>query len=160
MNWIYNLITQNTTRSYSKAFSYFQAAVLGDQFQRRQQQPQPAAQSRDYSYHAGSAENGRPVYYVVEEPDSLHSDRSPYSYEPADTHTSISDQVENSLYAFCLLSNLNRCLLAYSIPCIWGGSFRSILAYHVVRSRVFRPFPVERSQFFSTLELGRCPPWK
>ena len=97
MNWIYNLITQNPTRSNLGSFSYFQAAVLGDQFQRRQQQPQPAAQSRDYSYHAGSAENGRPVYYVVEEPDSLHSDRSPYSYEPADTHTSISDQVKNSL---------------------------------------------------------------
>ena len=33
------------------------------------------------------------MYYVVEEPDSLHSDRSPYDFEPADTHTSLSSQV-------------------------------------------------------------------
>ena len=30
---------------------------------------------------------------MVEEPDSLHSDRSPYDFEPADTHTSLSSQV-------------------------------------------------------------------
>ena len=48
-------------------------------------------EGRDYTYHAGSSSNGRPVYYLVEEPDSLHSDRSPYNYEPADT--SISSQV-------------------------------------------------------------------
>merc|ERR1719225_704357 len=50
-------------------------------------------EARDYKYHAGSTEEGRPVYYVVEEPDSLHSDRSPYDFEPADTHTSLSSQV-------------------------------------------------------------------
>ena len=50
-------------------------------------------QSRDYKYHAGSTNSGNPVYYVVEEPDSLHSDRSPYDFEPADTHTSLSSQV-------------------------------------------------------------------
>ena len=37
------------------------------------------------SYQAGPSEHGSPVYYVVEEPDSLHSDRSPYNFEPADT---------------------------------------------------------------------------
>ena len=38
----------------------------------------------------GATDKGRPVYYVVnEEPDSLHSDRSPYYFEPADTDTSI-----------------------------------------------------------------------
>lgn len=49
------------------------------------------AEQRDYSYHAGSTDQGRPVYYVVEdEPESgLHSDRSPYYYEPADTYTSL-----------------------------------------------------------------------
>jgi hypothetical protein len=26
----------------------------------------------------------KPVYYLPEEPDSLHGDRSPYSFEPAD----------------------------------------------------------------------------
>lgn len=50
-------------------------------------------ESRDYKYHAGATEEGRPVYYVVEEPDSLHSDRSPYDFEPADTHTSLSSHV-------------------------------------------------------------------
>ena len=50
-------------------------------------------QSRDYKYHAGNTNSGNPVYYVVEEPDSLHSDRSPYDFEPADTHTSLSSQV-------------------------------------------------------------------
>jgi len=50
-------------------------------------------EARDYKYHAGSTEEGRPVYYVVEEPDSLHSDRSPYDFEPADTHTSLSSHV-------------------------------------------------------------------
>jgi len=56
-------------------------------FQQQQQE------SRDYKYHAGATEEGRPVYYVVEEPDSLHSDRSPYDFEPADTHTSLSSHV-------------------------------------------------------------------
>jgi len=55
--------------------------------------PQEFKESRDYKYHAGSTEKGRPVYYVVEEPDSLHSDRSPYDFEPADTHTSLSSHV-------------------------------------------------------------------
>merc|ERR1712038_1656453 len=55
--------------------------------------PEEFKQSRDYKYHAGSTEEGRPVYYVVEEPDSLHSDRSPYDFEPADTHTSLSSHV-------------------------------------------------------------------
>ncbi len=55
---------------------------------------QPQAQARDYTYHAGSTDTGRPVYYVVEEEErtgqeELHSDRSPYTYEPADTHTSL-----------------------------------------------------------------------
>merc|ERR1712241_1380999 len=57
--------------------------------------PEEFKQSRDYKYHAGSTNTGRPVYYVVEEPDSLHSDRSPYEFEPADTHTSLSSQVSD-----------------------------------------------------------------
>ena len=32
---------------------------------------------------------------MVEEPDSLHSDRSPYDFEPADTHTSLSSTVSD-----------------------------------------------------------------
>merc|ERR1719211_98895 len=55
--------------------------------------PEFTEAARDYKYHAGATEEGRPVYYVVEEPDSLHSDRSPYDFEPADTHTSLSSQV-------------------------------------------------------------------
>jgi len=55
--------------------------------------PADFQQSRDYKYHAGNTNQGNPVYYVVEEPDSLHSDRSPYDFEPADTHTSLSSQV-------------------------------------------------------------------
>jgi len=58
--------------------------------------PQPAANGRDYQYHAGSTKQGRPVYYVVEEPESLHQDRSPYTYEPADTYTSFESQVQNA----------------------------------------------------------------
>lgn len=46
---------------------------------------------RDYSFRAGNTQKGRPVYYVVEEPDSLHSDRSPYTYEPADSKNSFPD---------------------------------------------------------------------
>lgn len=46
---------------------------------------------RDYSFRAGNTQKGRPVYYVVEEPDSLHSDRSPYTYEPADSRNSFPD---------------------------------------------------------------------
>ena len=41
--------------------------------------------ARDYNYHLGNTNSGRPVYYVVEEQDQLHDDRSPYTYEPADT---------------------------------------------------------------------------
>ena len=52
-----------------------------------------AESARDYSYHAGSTNGGRPVYYVVEEQDQLHEDRSPYSFEPADTHTSFTSAV-------------------------------------------------------------------
>ncbi len=33
-------------------------------------------------------DNPPPVYYVVEEPDSLHADRSPYDFEPADNEVS------------------------------------------------------------------------
>jgi len=54
---------------------------------------QAPQESRDYNFHAGATDEGRPVYYVVEEPDSLHSDRSPYDFEPADTHTSLSSHV-------------------------------------------------------------------
>ena len=57
--------------------------------------PEFTEAARDYKYHAGATETGRPVYYVVEEPDSLHSDRSPYEFEPADTHTSLSSQVSD-----------------------------------------------------------------
>jgi len=34
-----------------------------------------SGESRDYSYHAGQTNAGRPVYYVVEDDDELHSDR-------------------------------------------------------------------------------------
>ena len=49
--------------------------------------------ARDYSYHAGNTNKGRPVYYVVEEQDQLHDDRSPYNFEPADTHTSFTSAI-------------------------------------------------------------------
>ncbi|XP_059086644.1 uncharacterized protein LOC131883237 isoform X1 [Tigriopus californicus] len=48
-----------------------------------QLQGSPQGQSKDYSYNSGSTVEGRPIYYVVEEPDTLHADRSPYAYEPA-----------------------------------------------------------------------------
>ena len=67
-----------------KVYSYPDQVATADQSQQK---------TRDYKYHAGNTDNGRPVYYVVEEPDSLHSDRSPYTYEPADIQTSISSQV-------------------------------------------------------------------
>ncbi|CAB4068110.1 unnamed protein product [Lepeophtheirus salmonis] len=41
---------------------------------------------RDYTYKAGDTDNGRPVYYVVE--DDLHADKGPYNYEPADSSSS------------------------------------------------------------------------
>ena len=43
-----------------------------------------SSEARDYNFKAGNTQSGRPVYYVVEEPDSLHADRSPYNFEPAD----------------------------------------------------------------------------
>ena len=43
-----------------------------------------SSEARDYNFKAGNTQKGRPVYYVVEEPDSLHADRSPYNFEPAD----------------------------------------------------------------------------
>jgi len=49
--------------------------------------------ARDYNYHLGNTDSGRPVYYVVEEQDKLHDDRSPYNYEPADTHTSFTSAI-------------------------------------------------------------------
>merc|ERR1712018_101475 len=55
--------------------------------------PNPAETGRDYSYHAGSTNGGRPVYYVVEEQEKLHDDRSPYNFEPADTHTSFTSAI-------------------------------------------------------------------
>ena len=64
-------------------------------FQPQKLQPQESRgqSARDYNFHGGDTSEGRPVYYVVEEPDSLHSDRSPYDFEPADTHTSLSSHV-------------------------------------------------------------------
>ncbi len=51
----------------------------------------PTDLARDLKYHAGNTDNGRPVYYVVDEDKSesslLHDDRSPYNFEPADTKT-------------------------------------------------------------------------
>ncbi len=57
-------------------------------------QSQTPKEARDYKYHAGNTNSGRPVYYIVEEPDSLHSDRSPYDFEPADTHTSLNLNID------------------------------------------------------------------
>jgi len=61
--------------------------------QKLQPQESRGQSARDYNFHGGDTSEGRPVYYVVEEPDSLHSDRSPYDFEPADTHTSLSSHV-------------------------------------------------------------------
>ncbi len=76
-----------------------QVAVASDRQDYQQvyyQQPENSGEARDYKYHAGSTDAGRPVYYVVEDAinspsssESLHSDRSPYVYEPADTQTSL-----------------------------------------------------------------------
>jgi len=52
-----------------------------------------SGESRDYSYHAGNTNAGRPVYYVVEEQDSLHSDRSPYDFEPADANPNFASAI-------------------------------------------------------------------
>lgn len=55
-----------------------------------------SGESRDYSYHAGQTKAGRPVYYIVEDSvEDLHSDRSPYHFEPADSHTSFSSAVSD-----------------------------------------------------------------
>ena len=75
-------------------------------------------QSRDYKYHAGSTNSGNPVYYVVEEPDSLHSDRSPYDFEPADTHTSLSSQVADYTQSGYNLTSVKVC---YTIR-LWSGA--------------------------------------
>jgi len=37
---------------------------------------------------AESRSSSEPVYFIAEDPDSLHADRSPYTFEPADTHSS------------------------------------------------------------------------
>lgn len=55
--------------------------------------------ARNYNFHAGNTKKGRPVYYVVEEPDSLHADRSPYNFEPADNQDSFTDTVSDFTHA-------------------------------------------------------------
>ena len=39
-----------------------------------------------------SRSSSSPVYFISEDPDSLHADRSPYSFEPADTHSAHQQQ--------------------------------------------------------------------
>jgi hypothetical protein len=53
------------------------------------------SETRDHVFKAGNTQKGRPVYYVVEEPDSLHADRSPYNFEPADNQDSFTDAVSD-----------------------------------------------------------------
>ena len=38
--------------------------------------------------HVEERASSEPVYFIAEDPDSLHADRSPYTFEPADTHAS------------------------------------------------------------------------
>jgi hypothetical protein len=52
-----------------------------------------SSEPRDYNYKGGKTQNGRPIYYVAEEPDSLHADRSPYNFEPADNQDSFTGAV-------------------------------------------------------------------
>ena len=40
----------------------------------------------------------KPVYYILEEPDSLHGDRSPFNFEPADMHLEDPDNVYPEQY--------------------------------------------------------------
>ena len=51
--------------------------------------------------------NGRPVYYVVEEPDSLHADRSPYNFEPADNQDSFTGAVADFTHSGVSPANQN-----------------------------------------------------
>merc|ERR1712109_84730 len=41
---------------------------------------------------AESRSSSEPVYFITEDPDSLHADRSAYSFEPADSHSTIPQQ--------------------------------------------------------------------
>eukprot|EP00092_Neocalanus_flemingeri_P047877 GFUD01054404.1.p1 GENE.GFUD01054404.1~~GFUD01054404.1.p1 ORF type:complete len:519 (-),score=150.78 GFUD01054404.1:91-1647(-) len=39
-------------------------------------------------HQAEERASSEPVYFIAEDPDSLHADRSPYTFEPADSHAS------------------------------------------------------------------------
>jgi len=41
---------------------------------------------------AESRSSSEPVYFITEDPDSLHADRSAYSFEPADSHSTVPQQ--------------------------------------------------------------------
>ena len=42
--------------------------------------------------YAEPRSSSTPVYFISEDPDTLHADRSPYSFEPADTHSAHQQQ--------------------------------------------------------------------
>jgi len=51
----------------------------------------------------------KPVYITPEEPDSLHADRSPYDFEPADTkESSLNPEVE--FFQSGLIFKFSRCV--------------------------------------------------
>ena len=66
-----------------------------------------SSEARDYNFKAGNTKNGRPVYYVVEEPDSLHADRSPYNFEPADNQDSFTGAVADFTHSGVSPANQN-----------------------------------------------------
>jgi len=51
-----------------------------------------AMESRKEEVYAEPRSSSTPVYFISEDPDSLHADRSPYSFEPADTHSAHQQQ--------------------------------------------------------------------
>ncbi len=86
-----------TSSGLSPSFSLFPQVAVETERRDDFSSSSSSGEARDYTYHAGSTNSGRPVYYVVDDSaaasaaaeESLHSDRSPYTYEPADTHTSL-----------------------------------------------------------------------
>ena len=78
------------------------------------------------------------MYYVVEEPDSLHSDRSPYDFEPADTHTSLSSQVADYTQSGYTQKNSGDFVIkehSYTM-CPGCPTFRYILAFSNTTSKI------------------------
>merc|ERR1719206_328877 len=75
----------NSQRKFPSQFG-FSDFYLGRQQDMRDTMAMESRQEEVYAMPEPRS-SSTPVYFISEDPDSLHADRSPYSFEPADTHS-------------------------------------------------------------------------